>query len=73
MTRFSPNGEIIAAGNWGGGIKLLSVPNLEEKRTLRGHTDRIGGISWFPDAILPDQNISLDLQICRTSMIYVAT
>jgi U4/U6 small nuclear ribonucleoprotein PRP4 len=58
MTRFSPNGEIIAAGNWGGGIKLLNVPNLEEVRTLRGHTDRVGGISWFPDATLPGTNTS---------------
>ncbi len=60
MTRFSPNGEVIAAGNWGGGIKLLSVPDLKEKRTLRGHTDRIGGISWFPDATLPGKTISED-------------
>jgi U4/U6 small nuclear ribonucleoprotein PRP4 len=58
VTRFSPNGEIIAAGNWGGGIRLLDVPNLQEKRTLRGHTDRIGGISWFPDATLPDGTVS---------------
>jgi U4/U6 small nuclear ribonucleoprotein PRP4 len=58
MTRFSPNGEIIAAGNWGGGIKLLTVPNLEETRTLRGHTDRIGGITWHPEATLEGTNVS---------------
>ena len=58
ITRFSPNGEIIAAGNWGGGIKLLDVPNLDEKRTLRGHTDRVGGISWFPGATLPESNVT---------------
>jgi U4/U6 small nuclear ribonucleoprotein PRP4 len=60
MTRFSPNGEIIAAGNWGGGIKLLNVPVMDEIRTLRGHTDRIGGISWFPDATLPGTTVSPD-------------
>jgi len=60
VTRFSPNGEIIAAGNWGGGINLLDVPNLEKKRTLRGHTDRIGGISWFPEATLTGTNVSPD-------------
>ena len=60
VTRFSPNGELIAAGNWGGGIRLLSVPNLDEERILRGHTDRIGGISWFPGATLPGHNVSLD-------------
>lgn len=48
LVRFSPTGETVAAGNWSGGVKLLSVPNLDEVRTLRGHTDRIGGIDWFP-------------------------
>jgi U4/U6 small nuclear ribonucleoprotein PRP4 len=60
MARFSPSGELIAAGNWGGGIKLLQVPNLEEVRTLRGHTDRVGGISWFPEATLPGTTVSPD-------------
>ncbi|CZR53899.1 related to U4/U6 small nuclear ribonucleoprotein [Phialocephala subalpina] len=60
ITRFSPNGEIIAAGNWGGGIKLLNVPGLDESRTLRGHTDRVGGISWMPDATLPGTTVSPD-------------
>ena len=58
ITRFSPNGDLIAAGNWSGGIKLLDVPNLNEKRTLRGHTDRVGGISWYPGATLPDSTVS---------------
>ena len=58
ISRFSPNGEIIAAGNWSGGIKLLDVPNLNEKRTLRGHTDRVGGISWYPDATIPGSTVS---------------
>ncbi|CAL3966988.1 unnamed protein product [Diplocarpon coronariae] len=58
MTRFAPNGEIIAAGNWGGSIKLLNVPDLKEIKTLRGHTDRIGGISWFPDATMPGSTVS---------------
>ncbi|KAL8791005.1 MAG: hypothetical protein Q9195_006079 [Heterodermia aff. obscurata] len=58
LVRFSPNGEIIAAGNWGGGVKLLDVPNLDAKTTLRGHTDRVGGISWYPTATLPDSTVS---------------
>ncbi|KKZ65036.1 serine/threonine-protein kinase PRP4 [[Emmonsia] crescens] len=58
ITRFAPNGQILAAGNWGGGIKLLNVPNLEERATLRGHTDRVGGISWFPGATKPESNVS---------------
>jgi len=60
MTRFSPSGEIIAAGNLGGGIKLLDTNSLEEKKTLRGHTGRIGGITWFPDATLPSSTVSED-------------
>jgi U4/U6 small nuclear ribonucleoprotein PRP4 len=60
ITRFAPNGEIIAAGNWGGGIKLLDVPNLNEKMTLRGHTGIVGGISWYPGATLSSSNVSAD-------------
>ena len=58
VSRFSPNGEIIAAGNWGGSIKLLDVPSLDEKRSLRGHKDRVGGISWYPGATLPSSTVS---------------
>ncbi|KAI0997690.1 putative WD repeat-containing protein [Podosphaera aphanis] len=58
ITRLSPNAEIVAAGNWGGGIKLLNIPSMTELRLLRGHTDRIGGISWFPDATLPGTTVS---------------
>ncbi|KAI0871276.1 WD40-repeat-containing domain protein [Hypoxylon argillaceum] len=58
MTRISPNGEIVAAGNWGGSIKLIEIPSLKEKMTLRGHINRIGGISWFPGATLPECNVS---------------
>ena len=56
--RFSPNGGYIAAGNWTGGVKLLSVPNLDEQRTLRGHTGQVGGISWYPDATLSSSTVS---------------
>ncbi|KAL9017233.1 MAG: hypothetical protein Q9185_005436 [Variospora sp. 1 TL-2023] len=58
LARFAPNGEIIAAGNWGGGVKLLDVPDLNIVKTLRGHKDKIGGISWFPNATLPTHNVS---------------
>ncbi|KAI5288695.1 hypothetical protein KEM52_001060, partial [Ascosphaera acerosa] len=58
IARFSPSGTTVAAGNWAGGIKLLDVPNLNETRTLRGHTDRVGGIAWFPEATLPSSTVS---------------
>jgi len=60
IARFSPNGEFVATGNWGGTIKLLDVPNLEEKKTYRGHTDRVGGISWFPGSTLEGSTVSAD-------------
>lgn len=58
ICRFAPDGETVAAGNWAGGIKLLSVPNLEEKANFKGHTDRVGGLAWFPGATLPTSNVS---------------
>lgn len=58
ICRFAPDGQTIAAGNWSGGIKLLTVPNLEEKHNFKGHTDRIGGMAWFPGATLPSSNVS---------------
>ncbi|KAL9119763.1 MAG: hypothetical protein Q9187_003677, partial [Circinaria calcarea] len=58
IARFSPDGQTIAAGNWGGGVKLLDVPNLDTKKTLRGHTDRVGGISWMPGSTLPGTSVS---------------
>ncbi|KAF2099595.1 U4/U6 small nuclear ribonucleoprotein [Rhizodiscina lignyota] len=58
IARFAPNGSIIAAGNWGGSIRLLDVPNLEQKKLLRGHKDRVGGISWYPGATLPSSDVS---------------
>lgn len=58
IVRFAPDGQTVAAGNWSGGIKLLSVPNLDEKANLKGHTDRVGGLTWFPGATLPSSNVS---------------
>lgn len=58
ICRFAPDGKTIAAGNWSGGVKLLSVPDLEEKMTWRGHTGKVGGISWRPGATLPSSGIS---------------
>lgn len=58
ICRFSPDGQTIAAGNWGGGIKLLTVPNLEETADLKGHTSHVGGLSWAPGATLPDSQVS---------------
>jgi U4/U6 small nuclear ribonucleoprotein PRP4 len=53
VARFSPSGELIATGHWGGGIKLLSVPNLETTQTFRGHNGIVSGMAWYPGATLP--------------------
>jgi U4/U6 small nuclear ribonucleoprotein PRP4 len=58
IVRFSPNGQLIASGDWGGTVKVLDVPNLETKKVLRGHRQLIGGISWFPGATLPESGVS---------------
>ncbi|EED16100.1 pre-mRNA splicing factor, putative [Talaromyces stipitatus ATCC 10500] len=58
IARFSPNGQTVATGNWAGGIKLLSVPNLDEKFSVKGHSDRVSGLSWFPGATLSSSNVS---------------
>ncbi|KAL9101146.1 MAG: hypothetical protein Q9163_003571 [Psora crenata] len=67
LVRFSPDGQTVAAGNWSGGLRLLSVPNLDQKKTLRGHTDRVGGIAWYPGATLPSTTVSPDAVNLATS------
>ncbi|KAG9289851.1 hypothetical protein G9A89_015431 [Geosiphon pyriformis] len=49
---FSPNCQLIATGSWGGLCKLWSVPSCDSVGTLKGHTDRIGGIAWHPEATI---------------------
>lgn len=60
MARISPDGNSVAVGNWGGTLKLFSVPDLEAGKTFRGHTGKISGISWFPGATLPESGVSPD-------------
>jgi U4/U6 small nuclear ribonucleoprotein PRP4 len=48
MVRVSPDNQRIACGDWGGSLKLLDIPNLETKTTLRGHKGMISGIAWYP-------------------------
>ncbi|KAI5789128.1 WD40-repeat-containing domain protein [Geopyxis carbonaria] len=52
IARFSPDSNIIAAGNWSGSIQLLRVPHLEKSTQLYGHSDRVGGISWHPSSTI---------------------
>ncbi|CCC10343.1 hypothetical protein SMACR_02917 [Sordaria macrospora] len=60
MTRISPDGNMVATGNWGGQVKLIEIPTLEPKKTLRGHTNKVSGLCWMPGATLPERNVSPD-------------
>lgn len=60
VTRFAPNGELIAAGSWGGAITILDVPNLETQKEFNAHSGRVGGVAWFPGATLPTSGVSSD-------------
>ena len=60
MTRISPSGELVAVGNWGGQVKLVEIPTLVEKKSFRGHTNKISGLSWYPGATLPERGVSED-------------
>ncbi|KAL5375250.1 hypothetical protein DPSP01_011348 [Paraphaeosphaeria sporulosa] len=59
IVRFSPNGQYVAYGNWGGQVRLLEVPSLDQKKAYRGgHTERTTGIDWVPGATLPGSVVS---------------
>jgi U4/U6 small nuclear ribonucleoprotein PRP4 len=60
MTRISPNGELVAVGNWGGSVKLIEIPSLDQRQTFRGHTNKISGLSWYPGATLASGTVSAD-------------
>ncbi|KAK3049995.1 hypothetical protein LTR09_008650 [Extremus antarcticus] len=50
MVRFSPDGQTVACGDWGGSLKILDIPNLETQTVLRGHKNMISGLAWHPEA-----------------------
>ncbi|KAM6497148.1 U4/U6 snRNP-specific spliceosomal protein [Amanita muscaria] len=50
QVRFAPDNKILATGSWSGTVKLWNVPACTEIKVLRGHSDKVGGISWHPQA-----------------------
>lgn len=48
--RFSPDGNILAAADWGGAVTLYTTPALSTLATLKGHRERVRGLSWLPGA-----------------------
>ncbi|KIY63575.1 U4/U6 snRNP-specific spliceosomal protein [Cylindrobasidium torrendii FP15055 ss-10] len=52
QVRFAPNNEILATASWSGTVKLWNVPSCTPIRSLRGHSDRVGGLAWHPQATI---------------------
>ncbi|KAI0372700.1 U4/U6 snRNP-specific spliceosomal protein [Pilatotrama ljubarskyi] len=52
QVRFSPNSKYLMTGSWAGNVKLWNVPDCTPVRTYRGHTDRVGGVAWHPQATI---------------------
>ncbi|CCM01811.1 uncharacterized protein FIBRA_03879 [Fibroporia radiculosa] len=61
QVRFSPNSQILATGSWSGSVKMWNVPNCTPIRTLRGHSDRVGGVAWHPEATLSQSEETVNL------------
>jgi U4/U6 small nuclear ribonucleoprotein PRP4 len=47
---FSPGSGLCATGSWSHMVKIWSVPDCKQVSTLRGHTERVAGLSWHPEA-----------------------
>ncbi|KAF8508898.1 U4/U6 snRNP-specific spliceosomal protein [Gautieria morchelliformis] len=50
QVRFSPNSQYLATGSWSGNVKLWNIPACTLVTSLRGHSDRVGGVAWHPRA-----------------------
>ncbi|KAJ3839699.1 U4/U6 snRNP-specific spliceosomal protein [Lentinula raphanica] len=61
QVRFSPNNEILVTGSWSGTVRLWNVPACTPIRSLRGHSDRVGGVAWHPQATLSQSPDSVNL------------
>ncbi|KAF9358390.1 hypothetical protein BGX26_001849 [Mortierella sp. AD094] len=58
---FSPDSNFLATGSFGGLCKIWSVPDSKLVHTLRGHTDKIGGIKWHPQAHISQDRGAVNL------------
>ncbi|KAJ1730151.1 hypothetical protein LPJ61_003170 [Coemansia biformis] len=47
---FTPDSQRILTGSWSGAIALWDIPGCRQLRSFRGHTDRVGGLSFHPQA-----------------------
>ncbi|KAI8346825.1 WD40-repeat-containing domain protein [Mortierella sp. GBAus27b] len=58
---FSPDSNFLATGSFGGLCKIWSVPECRVVHSLRGHTDKVGGIKWHPKAHISQSRSALNL------------
>ncbi|KAI0050960.1 U4/U6 snRNP-specific spliceosomal protein [Auriscalpium vulgare] len=61
LVRFAPNNEILATASWSGSVKLWNVPSCTPIKMLRGHSDRVGGVAWHPQATLSQSPDAVNL------------
>ncbi|ORY81939.1 putative U4/U6 small nuclear ribonucleo protein Prp4 [Protomyces lactucae-debilis] len=52
IARFSPDGAWIATGAWSGDVRIFDSTALEQTRRTVGHTDKVSGLAWHPQATL---------------------
>ncbi|KAG0364143.1 RNA processing-related protein [Gamsiella multidivaricata] len=58
---FSPDSNFLATGSFGGLCKIWSVPDSRLVHSLRGHTDKIGGLKWHPRAHISQDRGAVNL------------
>ncbi|KAG0063592.1 hypothetical protein BGZ89_009769 [Linnemannia elongata] len=58
---FSPDSQYLATGSFGGLCKIWSVADSKLSHTLRGHTDKIGGLKWHPKAHISQDRGAVNL------------
>ncbi|KAF9905872.1 hypothetical protein BX616_000901 [Lobosporangium transversale] len=58
---FSPDSKFLATGSFSGLCKIWSVPDSKQVHTLRGHTDKIGGLRWHPKAHISQDRGAVNL------------
>ncbi|KAJ1743108.1 hypothetical protein LPJ68_001321 [Coemansia sp. RSA 1086] len=54
---FSPDSSQVLVGSWTGSIKLWDIPGCQMAQLYRGHTDRVGGLSFHPQAGQGDSRV----------------
>ncbi|GJJ11330.1 hypothetical protein Clacol_005562 [Clathrus columnatus] len=61
QVRFSPNSQYLATGSWSGNVKIWNIPACNPVSSLRGHSDRVGGVAWHPQATLTQSEEAVNL------------